>query len=38
MSGKFSSFLRDQAGFSTDYDSVEDIAHKIAKAVLLDEG
>ncbi|WP_193453584.1 toll/interleukin-1 receptor domain-containing protein [Streptomyces rutgersensis] len=35
--GKFSSFLRDQAGFSTDYDSVKDIAQKIAEAVLLDE-
>lgn len=35
--GKFSSFLRDQAGFSTEYDSVEDIAQKIAEAVLLDE-
>ncbi|CDR10393.1 toll/interleukin-1 receptor domain-containing protein [Streptomyces iranensis] len=35
--GKFSSFLGDQAGFSTEYDSVEDIAQKIAEAVLLDE-
>ncbi|MER5681085.1 toll/interleukin-1 receptor domain-containing protein [Streptomyces sp. NPDC002238] len=34
--GKFSSFLHDQAGFSTEHDSVEDIAQKIAEAVLLE--
>ncbi|MFE1887241.1 toll/interleukin-1 receptor domain-containing protein [Streptomyces microflavus] len=33
--GKFSSFLKDRKGFSTEYDSIEDIAAKIAEAVLL---
>ncbi|MGA6220045.1 toll/interleukin-1 receptor domain-containing protein [Streptomyces umbrinus] len=32
---KFSSFLKDRKGFSTEYDSVEEITQKIANAVLL---